>query len=381
MKHYILGIILCSLSLLASSAEATPFYVDLGPQNEVLGVTRLADGTALLVGSGVDSGGTRRPALYTVAPDGLSFSVAYLSGPASSILLSGISQNGDYISGSGNTGGGNTFQGLVWRRNELSDPETVGFLPAFPETFAFDVSNTGVAVGVADGGFTAFHWSSSDGISAYSLPSEGAAATAITADGRLAVGFQTNSLGAVQASLWTDGGQVFLEDPFKINSRTDDVVFVGDEVFVGGQVSSFDFETFSTVEQAAVWLDGDLTLLTDAENDPFEGRVLGVTTNGFAVGESALGAFIWNESFGHVRLFDEWLLTEFGMVLPTPALALKDAYFDGVNINFAVKGSAYFVSVPLGSGAENAVPEPTSSLLLLSGIAYGVRSRRKTVQY
>lgn len=51
-------------------------------------------------------------------------------------------------------------------------------------------------------------------------------------------------------------------------------------------------------------------LLTDEDCQPFEGEVLAVSDDGYAVGESADGSgSIWHQSFVGVRPFGEWLTT------------------------------------------------------------------------
>jgi Ca2+-binding RTX toxin-like protein len=126
-------------------------------------------------------------------------------------------------------------------------------------------------------------------------------------------------------------------------------------------------------DQAAVWVGGVLTGLTEADGDPFYGVVWGVTDNGYAVGETYAGAgFIWHESFAEPRLFDEWLLTEYGVTLLTPSSRVEAAYFDGTNLNFAVWGSAYYVSVPVEGEPPPEPPTPT-----VTGATDGVRGQSR----
>lgn len=157
-------------------------------------------------------------------------------------------------------------------------------------------------------------------------------------------------------------------------------------VYLSGFSNSFDFETFQTRTNATIWFDSDGLVsenqsssdyqfmhLPDGNGDPFQGEVLSISDNGFAVGGSADGAFIWHKSFGGVRLFDEWLLSEHGIDLPTNPTSINDVYFDGQNLNFAVQGSAYFVSANI-----TAVPEPSAAaLLVFSTMMVCCRRRRK----
>ncbi len=335
-----------------------PLLVALGSEVEVVGVTRLGDGTALLVGNTFNNNTqTNEAVLFTVSADGSSVNSTTLGSLGGDTFATGISHNGEFISGySVSALSEGLGEGAVWEVGNPGVATGVGFLGTANQSPAFYVSNGGVVVGDADGGRVAYTWDQSDGIQGLTSTSTASAATAISDTSNIVVGFAQNTLSTPQAAIWSDGSFAFLEDPFQFSSIANDVS--SDGSFIGGSVSFFDFNTFETVEQAAVWNGTELTLLADVNGDAFAGDVLGVSANGYAVGESDLGGFIWHESFTGIRLFDEWLLAEFGLVLPTPILAINDVFFDGVNLNFAVEGSAYFVSAPVSDGGDE-VPEPT----------------------
>src|SRR5262245_19587782 len=111
------------LSLLFPAASwAVPYVVDLGSANEVIAATRLANGQGLAVGF-VNTGGTRQASLFTIAPDGSSFTATAITSPGEQVEVTSISANGQFISGFSL----NTFQGLVWSLNDLVSPANVGF--------------------------------------------------------------------------------------------------------------------------------------------------------------------------------------------------------------------------------------------------------------
>ncbi|HRX79417.1 MAG TPA: hypothetical protein P5307_10180, partial [Pirellulaceae bacterium] len=150
------------------------------------------------------------------------------------------------------------------------------------------------------------------------------------------------------ATLWQGENQEFLETPEGVSSAAADISPNGE--YVGGAVAFEDLTLFESVDQAAVWFNGELTRLEDADGNIFQGVVRGVSDNGYAVGHSADGrGFIWHESFGGVRLFDEWLLTEFGITVPTPVTVVWDVYFDGSHLNFAVSGLNALIRTTLPS--------------------------------
>ncbi len=354
-----------SLGLLSDYAQAGPIFVDLGSENDVVGVTRLGDGTALLVGNTFNTTTqTNEAVLFTVSSDGSTVSSTTLGSLGGDTFATGISHNGQFISGySVSPLSQGLGEGAVWEVENPGVAQGVGFLGSFNQSPAFHVSNDGVAAGHADGARDAFTWSQNGGIQAIPDQPTLAAAAAISDAGNVVVGLAQNGVGTTQAAVWNDGAFSFLEDPFQVSSLAVDVSSDGD--FVGGFVSFFDFTVFETVQQAAVWENGVLTLLTDENGDPFEGMVNGVSSNGYAVGESELGGFIWHESFGGVRLFEEWSLTEHGLTFPTPISAVNDIYFDGTDLNFALDGSAYYAQTPAQS---TAVPEPSSlALCLIAG--------------
>ncbi len=184
----------------------------------------------------------------------------------------------------------------------------------------------------------------------------------VSADGSLIVGFVSDGQN-LSPSFWA-GGVLSALATQGMDGNPRDISPNG--LYIGGSTNYFDIDTFDTVNQATLWIDEDLTiavdqtaadyrivLLTDEDGNPFDGEVYGVTDNGYAVGranaynpDAGQRGFIWHESFAGVRLFDEWLLDEYGIQLPTPSVAINDVFFDGVNLSFAELGSSYFVTVP-----------------------------------
>jgi hypothetical protein len=361
MRILITTLLLCSLT---DAAHAGLIFVDLGSENEVVGVTRLEDGTALLVGNTFNTTtNTNEAVLFTVSADGSSVSSTTLGSLGGDTFVTGISHNGEFISGYSVSALSEGFgEGAVWEVGTPGVAQGVGFLGLINQSPAYHVSNDGVAVGHADGARQAFSWSVDSGIQAIPAPSGAEFALGVSDQNNIVIGAALNNLGTATAAVWNDGAFSFLEDPFQLQSRADDVS--PDGSFIGGFVSFFDFNTFETVQQGAVWENGVLTLLTDEQGNPFEGDVLGVSSNGYAVGESEQGGFIWHESFGGVRLFEEWLTTEYSLMLPTSITSVNDIYFDGTDLSFALQGSAYYVQAPVQTSA---VPEPSSFVLFLIG--------------
>lgn len=203
----------------------------------------------------------------------------------------------------------------------------------------------------------------------------------MSADGSLIVGYTSNPppQGGLVPSFWSGGALSALATQ-GMDGIARDISPNG--LYVGGSTNFFDMNTFHTINQATLWVDDDLAiaadqtasdyrmvLLTDELGNPFDGEVYAVSDNGYAVGKSnpykpfGQKGFIWHESFAGVRLFDEWLLAEYGITLPTPSIAINDVFFDGLNLSFAVLGSAYFVTVPLDG-------IPTPPLSSIAGYVY-----------
>ena len=324
-----------------------PRIVDLSAEaDNVVGVAALPNGTTLLVGNVIDPATSDSEAfLYTVSPDG-STTTTQLGSLGGSTTVTGISHNGRYISGySVSPLSQGLGEGTVWMTDDPVNPHGVGFLGSFNQSPAFDISNSGVAVGHADGALQAFRWTPSDGIQAISAPSTAEGAVTISDLNNTVAGAAVNNVGTSQAAVWNDNVFEFLEDPFQISSISNDVS--PDGRMIGGRVGEFDFAAARTIQHAAIWEDGSLRTFTDRNGDPFEGEVLAVTNNGYAVGQTPDDrGFIWHESFVNSApmLFDDWLAAEFGTTLPTPSTAVNDVVWDGAKLHFAVGGSAYAVS-------------------------------------
>jgi len=228
-----------------------------------------------------------------------------------------------------------------------------GGLGLVPESFANDVSNSGVVVGTTDGLGVAYTWDPIGGIVALTEP-VGAGADGISTSGAIAGSVGTGP-GSFNAALWQGGNQELLETPESFNSVAADISPNGE--YIGGAVTFEDLTLFESINQAAVWVNGELNRLEDSDGNIFQGVVRGVSDNGYAVGQSSDGlGFIWHESFVGVRMFDEWLLTEHGETLPTTVTGVADVLFAGEKLHFAVNGSAYFVSATVGSTPDPMEP-------------------------
>jgi hypothetical protein len=378
---------LSAVLFIAVASEATPFFVDFGDNVEVRGVTRLEDGRAMLVGyRDVPTTEVRNAKLFTVSADGASFTETTLLGLGGHSVATSISANGAHIGGySQSPGSADIGEGTVWSAANSWAPQGVGVGALFPSSLISDVSSNGVAVGDIEGARGAISWTEAQGLTNLESNFGNGGAVGVSDDGKIAVGLGSLTFGVASPLLWAGDGMEALE-----TAEGNGVVrAISDNgLYVAGFTESFNAEIFQTFTNAALWVDSDgvisdehgaedyeLLHLTDANGENFQGEVLAVSDNGYAVGGSEEGAFIWHASFAGVRLFDEWLLSEFGIDLPTPALAVHDVFFDGINLNFAVRGSAYFVSAPLGGGGTE-VPEPASVLLFLGGLGLAARQRR-----
>ena len=238
-----------------------------------------------------------------------------------------------------------SYRGVVWSASDLTNPIRVGVIGR-DDSSAYDVSNSGVAVGTADSGGTAFRWDATNGIAALQSYVDGAA-NAVTDDASLIVGDTLNASGKLQASVWSSSGQSFLDDPNGIGSFAWDVSPNGN--FIGGKVDYFDPLTFTFGKQAALWdANGNVTLLTDADGNRFTGEVLGVTDNGWTVGTTSDNhGFISNPDDGYAQIFDAWIVDQGGDSLPTPSQSVN-AIVENPQTHqlvFAVHGSAYVVGV------------------------------------
>ena len=310
---------------------------DLGAGVELLGATKLDNGNSLLAGNRLNpTTGFSEGFVFHINTSTGAVTEALVGSFGENTTLTSISPNGVYLSGYSRVAPGTPFEGF---RAEVANPLVLsgtGGLGEIPESFAADVSNDGVVVGTTHGLLVAYRWEPSTGIVALTEPNGGGAG-GISNAGVIA---GTAITGPVQfnATLWQGGNQEFLETPEGVSSAAADISPNGE--YIGGAVTFFeDLALFEFVDQAAVWFNGELTRLEDADGNIFQGVVRGVSDNGFAVGHSSDGrGFIWHESFGGVRLFDEWLLTEFGITVPTPVAVVWDVYFDGSHLNFAVSG-------------------------------------------
>jgi len=361
-------VLLTAIAFLPNAAHAGLITVtNLGATNDVFGVTRLSNGTTLGVGN--DAFGNAM--LWTVARDG-TFTTTNLGSLGGKSSARSISDNGDWIGGfsespQSQTDLGSLGEGAIWQRSNPSAVTGTGFLlrdgiPFF-ESFVAGIANNGTAAGNSVGTIPMI-WTPSGG--AVGLPGPnpgvvpGAFANGISKDGSVAVGdFSDVPNHTLRGVFWDSSGFNILPD-LGFGGGSLDISPTGN--FIGGNVLTFD--ATHVFDQAAVWENGSLIPLLGSDGLPFEGLVRAVTDDGWAGGTSPQGAFIWHPTLlPNVMLFDDYLLSEFGTTLPTPALDIWDLHSDGRFLTAAVKGSAYVVSAEVA-----AVPEPSSFLLWAVGM-------------
>lgn len=323
--------------------------VSLGADIDLVGVGVQDDGDSVLVGNRFNAEtGFTQGVIFEVAADG-SVNESVVGTFGGDTFLSGVSTDGVYVSGSSAASALDPLQGFRATVAASQVLTGVGALGDGNASLAFDVSAAGVVVGTTDGGAIPFSWESSTGLVGLSGP-VGGTAFAVSSDGTI-VGSIFSS-GDRDAVVWRTDSQELLEEPEGFNSQAIDVSPNG--THIGGLVSFEDLVLFETVEQAAVWVNGELNRLETSDGAVFEGTVRAVSNNGYAVGESSNGqGFIWHESFAGVRMFDEWLLTEHGETLPTAVTSVEGVVFDGTDLHFAANGSACFIEASLTAAQDS----------------------------
>ncbi|MCB9874371.1 MAG: hypothetical protein H6821_09360 [Planctomycetaceae bacterium] len=329
----------------------TTRLIDLGAGVDVVGVAVLDNGHSVLVANRVNqSTGFSEGVIFNVDTSAGSFTESVAGSFGGDTFLTSISPNGVYFSGYSEVNSTAPFEGF---RAEVANPTVLsgtGGLGPVPESFAFDVSDSGVVVGSTHGLLLPYKWEPSSGIVALIAEPNGGGGQGISAAGAIAGGTFTG-MGRFNAVHWQGANQELLPTSEGFNSTAADISPDGE--YIGGVVTFEDLTLFETINQPAVWSNGELTRLEDADGNAFRGRVAAVSDNGFAVGESSDGrGFIWHESFAGVRLFDEWLLTEFGLTVPSAILSVTDVYFDGVTLTFAVTGTNGLIQTPVPRSAR-----------------------------
>ncbi|MDA1017244.1 MAG: hypothetical protein O3A00_22650, partial [Planctomycetota bacterium] len=199
--------------------------------------------------------------------------------------------------------------------------------------FGTDVSNSGLVVGTTDGAAIAYEWSSTTGTVPLTEPN-GAVALSVASNGD-AVGWTLTGVGQSNAAHWQNRQTGLLPTPDGINSLAVEISNNGE--YIGGVFLYDDLASFESIQEAVVWQNGELTRLTDADGQFHQGLVRGVSDNGYAFGESSDGsAFVWHESFVGVRQLDEFLTTEYGLVLDTPSYTVFESLYDAPTGNLYI---------------------------------------------
>tara|TARA_R110002049_G_scaffold2750_3_gene21816 strand:- start:3007 stop:4329 length:1323 start_codon:yes stop_codon:yes gene_type:complete len=366
----VFAVIFCCSSPVAVAETISSFFVDLGADVTVRGVTRLPDGTAMVVGY---TGDFEQAKFFEIAPNGAEFTSVELAGLGGRSVATAVSANGEYIVGySQSPGSADVGEGTVWTRSTNWSAMGVGLDGLlFPSSVVSDVASNGVAAGDEDGARGAFSWSPTNGRTSLESRFGNGGAIAVSDDGRLFAGLGSLTFGVASPLLWAGSGMEVLAHP-DLAAVVRDMSDNG--VYISGFSETFDPFIFQTFTNAALWVDSDRRVtenqsaadyefmyLLDMDGDPFQGEVTTVSDNGYAFGGSPEGAFIWHESFDGVRLLDEWLITEHGISLPTNPTNVTDVFFDGQNLNLAVEGSGYFISTNVA-----AIPEPSVAVLLIA---------------
>jgi len=304
----------------------------------------------------------------------------------------GISSEGSRVSGLSNFNGLTNFEATTWLSSSPGSGLGLGFGGSSSQrSIGIGAWSAGV-VGGNGGAEDAFQWTSSSN-SFQILPDAGGISEArdVSSNGVTSVGFSSD-FGAVNgAAFWDNSGINQLDDPFGINSEANAIS--PNASFIGGQIDFFDPATFQTGTQAGIWSGvnlSDLTLLEelDASNNliPLLGQVNDVSDSGWIIGETLDGrAFIDNRGlfdginspYLGAQDFDDWLLSETGLMLMTDSVSLfgiSEDPFSG-DLSFALSGE----NMLDGSSSPYIVtPEPSSGIVLFAAAIISLTNRRRT---
>lgn len=237
-------------------------------------------------------------------------------------------------------------QATLWN---VSTPGTVtglGYLPGpvFSSSSGASSQVAPTVVGYAGGG--SFVWSQSSGMQDFLVPGYGSPRlTAISSDGLTFAG-AANSGTSRDPFIYRGGSFTFLDEGGGNNGLLLCLSPNGD--VAGGAIDG----------QGAIWNNGNLLRLTIDGNAVTS--VLGVTDNGFAVGSTAAGGYIYDPRTGLTSLFDSWWELQTGNAPPVHVTSVNDVYWDGEVLYFALSGSS------AGAAAGLAMfPLPNLTLALL----------------
>ncbi len=368
-----------TLSVLLSvplESIAAPILVDIGQNFVATGVIRSENGQAYVSGYETNqTTGLISAVLVTINEVTQTSERTVLGTLSGNNRSRADSIRGNYIVGS--TGNGNSSNGIAWL---ISDPLNAIQIPgiqlegAGSDTALSDVNSHGQFSGQSGNGALAISGFVGGAVNALQAPNPSTPVAEAVSELGTIVGSISNGV-SISGGVWSSSG-----DLFTVTSESSQEIFFFDissnDQFIGGSFGVFDLDAEITRAQAAVWSGEDwqnLTLLRTESGENLYGKVLGVTDNGYAVGTSSMGGFIWHSTWAFAQLFNDWALNEFGISIPTWVTSVNDVYFDGTNLNFALQGSAYFLTTPV---EPTAVPEPASIVLLISSTGLFLRRFR-----
>jgi hypothetical protein len=317
-------------------ADAQPF-----PNHLIIG-----DGAAVLDGGVEDSYRQRQ---WLIGDDGRLISKTDLEGPlaVSHRSIYAVSPDGSWFVGMKSaTGAGEQGIIVVWRRgtNDLIPVGVSAEQTGGP--MVRGISNDGDVIYMAYVGddLRGFAWDRTDGLlpleSVYAMEGNASpdaakfSVTAISADGRTIVGSSGGGIGVRQMpTVWRDGVPTALPAVSQSGEITDtSATSVSDDGRVIGGYVHLNTPNLSTT-QAAVWVDGNLTLLQHSPNVPAFGPAFVVGgIGGDPTAWAALGTHWIARSDGVARYLHSYVQEEFGLShnvnsRPVELLASHDALY------------------------------------------------------
>jgi hypothetical protein len=238
------------------------------------------------------------------------------------------SSNGGQITGP--VGLWDTQHGLAFQAVDFS-----GF--TYPGWIA-DVSNSGVAL-VTFGGYLTYRWDAANGLTTLSPPAASDTVTAhglpvsiangMSDDGGVIVGNSGDGAGLPFATRWLDPA-----DPERLadlGRRSSATCVSLDGRVIGGSVNKQNADVDSyDLELAAVWVDGHLNVLKDADGNPLYGRVEHIV-NGVDGDPLKWVAIVGDKiafSGGSAERLNDWLREEYGINL-LRSQSIVNMFIDG----------------------------------------------------